>query len=40
LTEAATIITTRGKSYRMRIRKGTAAPEDTSAPEKGDPPRG
>lgn len=35
LAEAATIITTRGKSYRMRNRKG-AVSKDAAAPEKGD----
>jgi DNA replication protein DnaC len=35
LAEAATIITTRGKSYRMRNRKAASAKE-TGPPEKGD----
>jgi DNA replication protein DnaC len=42
LAEAATIITTRGRSYRMRNRKGatTTAAKDAPPPEKGDkPPR-
>ena len=38
LAEAATIITTRGRSYRMRNRKGatTAALPDAPPPEKAD----
>src|SRR5204863_8205396 len=38
LAEAATIITTRGKSHRMRNRKGaaTATAQDPPSPEKGD----
>jgi DNA replication protein DnaC len=38
LAEAATIITTRGRSYRMRNRKGatTTAAKDAPLPEKGD----